>query len=39
MIANAGAGARVLPDHGPVQAGMSPVLFLLFPFLFTFGLK
>jgi hypothetical protein len=39
MIANEGAGARVLPDHVPVRAGMSPVLFLLFPFLFTAGLK
>jgi hypothetical protein len=31
----ASAGTRVLPDRGPVRAGISPVLFLLFPFLFT----
>jgi hypothetical protein len=34
-VVNVGAGAHVLPGHGPVRAGMSLVLFTVFPFLFA----
>jgi hypothetical protein len=30
-----GARGRVSPGRGPVRAGFSPSVFLLFPFLFT----
>jgi hypothetical protein len=33
------ARARVLPGRGPVRAGMSPVLFNVFPFLFVDRLR
>jgi hypothetical protein len=32
--ANAGARERVSPGRGPVRAGFSPSLFIIFPFLF-----
>jgi hypothetical protein len=38
-MTNAGARGRVSPIDGPVWAGLSPALFLLFPFLFTATLR
>lgn len=38
QVRQRGRGARVLPVRGPVQAGMSPVLFCVFPFLFIVSL-